>query len=367
MIPYPGSTLFKYLGRIYGINLLALFLILLGIVSLFDLIELMRRAAKYDDVGFGMVLRMEILKLPELAMTIAPFGVLFSALFTFWQLGRRQELVVLRSSGVSVWQVLSPVVASALAFGILMVTVLDPLSAAFYARYDVLEKTWLKRENASVIALFDEGMWLRQTTDRGHAILHASKIEMPDWRLRDVMVLSFDDHDVFSERIDAPSGQLKSGNWLLKEAVLNVPGHPAHKSMETAIPTNLTPDDIEESFSAPESMGFWSLPSYILTLESTGFDSTRLRIHFQELLALPLLFASMIFLAASVAMRQSRQGGSFSFALIGVTAGFVVFFLSNFLHALGVSHQLPVFLSAWSPALLSVLTGVSVLLSLEDG
>ena len=173
MIVSPGTTLFRYLARVYGFNLLALTMILLGIVALFDTIELLRRAAKYADVGFGLVLRMEFLRLPELAMTIAPFIVLFAALFSFWQLGRRQELVVLRSSGVSVWQFLSPIVCVALLSGIFVVAVLDPISAAFYSRYDVLNKTYLKRENASVIALFDEGMWLKQATEGGHAILHA--------------------------------------------------------------------------------------------------------------------------------------------------------------------------------------------------
>ena len=47
--------------------------------------------------------------------------------------------------------------------------------------------------------------------------------------------------------------------------------------------------------------------------------------------------------------------------------GFVVFFMSNFLIALGASHQIPVFLSAWSPALLCLLLGVAALLTLEDG
>ncbi|HNQ92170.1 MAG TPA: LPS export ABC transporter permease LptG [Alphaproteobacteria bacterium] len=367
MIPFPGSTLFRYLARIYALNFVALWVLLIGVVSLFDMIELLRRAAKVDDVGFSLVFEMAALKTPEMAMVIAPFVVLFSALFTFWQLARRQELVVLRSSGVSVWQFLSPVVAVSMIVGVFIFSILDPVSAVFYGRYDHLEKTHLKREADSVVALFDEGMWLKQTTSEGHAILHAGSIELPEWRLHDVMVLFFDQKDVFSERLDASSAQLKSGNWLLKDAVLNIPGHPLKKSSQAKIPTDLTTQDIEESFSAPQTMGFWVLPSYIDTLENTGFDSTRLRIHFQQLLALPFLFGSMVFLAACVAMRPSRQGGGVTFVLIGVVAGFVVFFLSNFLQALGSSHQLPIFLAAWSPALLSTLVGVSVLLTLEDG
>ena len=75
----------------------------------------------------------------------------------------------------------------------------------------------------------------------------------------------------------------------------------------------------------------------------------------------------MILLAATVALRPQRQGHTFVFIVAGVMVGFVVFFMSNFLQALGASHQIPVFLSAWSPAMLCGLLGVAALLTLEDG
>jgi lipopolysaccharide export system permease protein len=75
----------------------------------------------------------------------------------------------------------------------------------------------------------------------------------------------------------------------------------------------------------------------------------------------------MILLAACVALRPQRQGQTFIFVVIGVLAGFTVFLMSNFLQALGSSHQLPVFLAAWSPALIASLFGATVLLTLEDG
>lgn len=359
-------TLTRYLARSYAINLLGMAVILLGIIFLFDMVELLRRASKHDDVSFGTVVEMGILKIPEMAGVIAPFIVLFSALFTFWQLSRRQELVVLRSSGVSVWQFLAPPVMVALAAGVLMIGVINPLGSLFYGRYAVLETTYLDRE-ADTIAVFDEGMWLRQDTVDGYAILHADKIEVPDWRLNDVMVLFFNPEDAFVRRMDADSALLKQGNWQLRNVVTSHPGQPSLKNKTESLPTSLTPADIEDSFSSPETMGFWSLPSYIGTLESTGFDSTRLRIHFQSLLSQPILYAAMILLAATVALRPQRQGGTFVFITGGVLIGFVVFFMSNFLLALGSSHQIPVFLAAWSPAMLCMLLGVATLLTLEDG
>lgn len=366
MLEFLNSTLSRYLMRVYLFNFIGLLAILLGVVFLFDTIELLRRAGKYADVSSSIVVGMSLLKLPEMATVISPFAILFSALYTFWQLAKRHELVILRSAGISVWQFLLPIVLSAMTAGIIMVTIINPMSAVFYSQYSALERTHLKRENSSVIAVFEQGLWLRQETDTGYAILHAGNID-PDWRLRDVIVLSFGKDNLFKERLDAPSATLKSGNWVLRDAVLNMPGYPSKRSEISSIPTSLTPKDIEESFSSPKSMGFWMMPSFIRTLESTGFDSTRVRIHFQSLLSQPFLYAAMILLAACVALRQQRQGQTFLFVVIGVLTGFVVFLMSNFLQALGSSHQLPVFLAAWSPALIASLFGATILLTLEDG
>lgn len=366
MTAFINTTLSRYLVRLYVLNFIGLLAILLGVVFLFDTIELLRRAGKHDDVPITLVVGMALLKLPDMANIIAPFAVLFSGLYSFWQLSKRHELVIMRSAGISVWQFLHPIILSAMALGFFMISIVNPLSAAFYSQYSSLERTHLKRENSNVIAVFDQGLWLRQETGSGYAILHAEKVD-PDWRLRDITVLSFDDQYIFKERLDSPSAVLKSGNWVLRDAVLNVPGYPARKSDTASIPTTLTPKDIEESFSSPQSMGFWSMPSFIRTLEATGFDSTRVRIHFQSLLAQPFLYASMILLAACVALRPQRQGQTFMFVVIGVMTGFIVFLMSNFLQALGSSHQLPVFLAAWSPALISSLFGATILLTLEDG
>lgn len=366
MLAFLNSTLSRYLTRIYVLNFLGLLAILMGVIYLFETVELLRRAGKQGDVPLSTVLGMALLKLPDVASTISPFAVLFSALYSFWQLSKRSELVVLRCAGVSVWQFLSPIILSAMAIGVVMVTVINPISATMYTQYSVLERVHLRKEQGSVIAVFKQGLWLRQDTDKGYAIVHADAID-PDWRLRGVMVLSFDKDNVFQDRMDAPTATLKSGNWVLRDATLNIPGFPAKKSKTSSIPTELTTRDIEESFSSPRSMGFWGMTSFIETLDSTGFDSTRVRIQFQSLLSQPFLYAAMILLAACVALRQQRQGQTLIFLVIGVMTGFIVFIMSNFLQVLGSSHQLPVFLSAWSPAMIFTLLGAAVLLTLEDG
>lgn len=361
-----SATLNRYLAGHYLRNLLVMLMVLLAVIYLFDTVELLRRAGKYDDVTLAMTLQMGLLKLPEAGQIILPFAVLFSAMFTFWQLTRRHELVVVRAAGFSVWQFLAPVLAVAIGFGVLQMTVINPAGALLLGKFERMEGEFLNRKT-STVTLLKEGLWLRQLEEGGTVILHANKVDPANWLLADVMALYFSNDDTFVQRLDAPQARLTDGHWLFTDAVINRPRGAAQTAESVTLKTDITGTEIEESFSAPQTLSFWAMPGFIQTMESTGFDSARLRIHFHSLLAQPLLFAAMILLAAAVGLRPPRLSGTMNLIVVGVLIGFVVFFMSSFLQALGGSHQIPVLLAAWSPALVTFLLGLAVMLNLEDG
>lgn len=360
-----APTLSRYLAREYAKNLLFLLAVLLAVVFLFDSVELIRRASKRDDVPLSLVFEMAFLKLPQEGQVMFPFAVLYSAMLTFWQLTRRYELVVVRAAGFSFWQFLTPVVSVAVLAALLHITVINPVSSVLVSRYKYLETKYIETKDTEM-AVFQEGFWLRQATDEGYAILHAPKIQQQDWLLRKPVAFFFTKDNQLIRRIDAESARLEKNRWVFDKAAL----HDAAGSAPAAdfiLPTTLTRADVEESFSSPSAMSFWRLPSHIQTLEETGFDSSRLKVYYQSLLAQPLLFVSMVLIAAAVAMRPPRTGQAFILIVTGIAAGFALFFMSSFLQAMGSTHQMPVMLAAWSPALISLLLGLSVMMTYEDG
>ncbi len=359
-------TLNLYLAKIYLFNFLFLLFIFLGVVYLFDTVELLRRAGKHDDIPLTLVLQMGLLKLPEMEGIIAPFVILFSGIYTFWQLTRRSELIIMRAAGFSAWQFLAPIITLSIFIGVLQITLINPIGAMFVSRFEVLENIHLERKK-NLVSLFDEGLWLRQQHETDYIILHADKISLPDWELKGVFATEFSEDDIFKRRIDAPRAELKENKWVFYNTTIHSPGKTAEHLKSYALPTQLSAKEIEESFSSPQTMSFWRLPSFIKTMEATGFDATLLKIHYQILLSKPLLFAAMILLAASVALRSPRSGFTLYLISGGIFAGFAVFFLSSFLQALGASQQIPVFLASWSPSFICLLLGGTVILSLEDG
>lgn len=370
-------TLSRYLARTYFINVLILLFALLGVIYLFDTVELIRRASKAEVVPLSLVLQMGLLKLPDVGQLLFPFAVLFSAMFTYWQLNRRSELIVLRSAGFSVWQFLAPVLTVALVIGLFQVAVINPIGSLLVEKYERLEGRYLDNED-SEIALLSEGLWLRQSTDgrilddqedveQGYVIVHASNVQPGSWVLQNVMVFYFGQSDSFLLRMDARQAHLEEGEWVFEAATIHRQGSEPIKRERVVLPTSLSVQDIEESFSSPRTISFWALPGHIQTLEQTGFDASRLRVYYHSLLSRPLFFISMVLLAAVVSMRPPRFGGALGLFVSGVMIGFVVFFLSSYLQALGASQQIPPALAAWSPSIVCFLLGLTAIMNLEDG
>jgi lipopolysaccharide export system permease protein len=298
---------------------------------------------------------------------IMPFAILFGAMLSFWRMTRSNELVVARSTGVSVWQFLAPAVLGALAIGVLVVTVFNPVAAAMQLSYEKLENRVLKNGNEQ-LTLSRSGLWLRQSDDRGFpSVIHAERLAPGSITLEEVLILSFDKNDRLTGRIDAKQARLENGYWRISNGTRWQPGKGQEPFAEITIATTMTASKIEQSFASPETMSFWELPSFINLLEQSGFSTQRHRLEYNALLARPFLLAAMVLIAATFSLRMQRRGGTSLMIAAGVASGFILYLLSNVVFALGQSTTIPVNLAAWTPAGVSWLLGTSLLLYLEDG
>ncbi|MBV6632231.1 MAG: LPS export ABC transporter permease LptG [Alphaproteobacteria bacterium] len=358
-------TLYRYIGATFA-NYVAMMLgLLLGIVLLFDTLELFRRASKKANMDVTAVLQMSFLKLPEVGQQIVPLAILFGAMYAFWRLTRTHELIVTRAAGVSAWQFLLPALVLAGAFGMVKVGVLNPISSVLITKFVEQENQYFRGQNSG-IDLAGSGLWLREADGLTETIIHAREIDPETMRIEDATALFFEGNE-FMGRLDAQTGQLIDGRWIFSDAWLNEAGRPPGQVDGYQIPTVLTANSIEESFAQPDQISFWALTGYIETLERTGFSAIRTRLHYYGLLAEPLLFIGMVLIAAAFSLRPPRKGGTLLLVSGGLVTGFAFFFLRDLAQALGTSGTIPPLVAAWIPAICSVLTGIAGLLQSEDG
>jgi lipopolysaccharide export system permease protein len=369
---FRAMTLSIYIARQFTWAVLAMLASLSGLVALFDFIELLRRSATKPDATFGLVTEIASLRLPYIAIQILPFAVLLGGILAFWRLTRSSELIVARAAGVSAWQFLTAPMLCAMLFGALATAAVSPLSSAMLARAELLDNTYLKT-GGGPLALTGGQLWLRQS-DRGLvpdgvAIIHAQQVRLEGKRLeaQAISVFRLDGADRLLARIEAARGTLAGGAWTLYEARTIRPDHLPEKPVSTTLATDLTVSRVQESFASPDTLSVWALPDFIHLLERSGFSAVRHRLHFQALLALPLLAGTMALVSAGFSMRPTRRGGVARMLGSGVMAGFALFVVSKMAEEFGQSGALPVMLAAWAPAVSGLMLAVSLLLHVEDG
>jgi len=361
-----SNLFFTYLAREFLMKFLIFFVIFLGIVFLFDMVELMRRANSDDQIPLSVLLQLGLYKLPEVGQQILPFIVLFSGIATFRSLSDRQELVCIRSAGLSVWQFIIPIIATTLFASLAYIMILNPLSALAISKYETMQNRYFGN-GIETITQIDDGLWLRQEDKTGNFIMKAAHLNAQKWIMSDVSVFFFDDTNTHIQRIDAKTAQLKPSEWLFKNVSVHRIGQAPSSLPSLALTTTLTAETITESFSDPQTISFWRLPYFISSLESTGLDTTEMQAYYHGLLSQPLLLIAMIFVSAAITLKTQRGATLLPVITAGLGFGFIIFFMIGFLKTLGLGQEIPIILSIWSAPLIVILCAITWLAQREDG
>ncbi len=363
--------LHRYFARKFLMTFLAVFGILAAILALIDLMEEVGRFSG-NGVGFRKMIELTVLSAPRGLYEFLPLVMILSSLALFLGLARSSELVVTRALGWSAMRVLVAPVAVALFIGVTAVTVFNPIVTGTSNRYETLSTRYRNGEESS-FSISADGLWLRQSTNDGQAVIHAASVNAGGSEFYDVTFLMFDRDGTPSERIEAATARLDIGYWELEDAKawsLTEADNPEAVSQRhdvMRIPSSLTQERIAASVGTPTSISFWDMRAHIAQLSRAGFSTRRPLVWFQTELARPLFLATMVLIGAAFTMRHGRSGHTGLMVLFAIMSGFSLYFIRNFALILGENGQIPILLAAWAPPAAGLLLALGLILHLEDG
>ena len=344
----------------------AALLVIASIIVLIDVVELSRTVGVRAEISFFQVFGLTLLRSPALILQLLPFAFLFGVLAAFVNLNRRSELIAMRAAGVSAWRFIFPAAGAALVVGVLTVAALNPLATVLNRQFERTRDAMMENYLAG-----EEQIWLRQGDGSTQVVINAKSRDATGTRLRDVSLFV---HTVtpegglaFQRRIEAEEAVLSDGHWRLRNAREAGPGAAAVRYDTLAIPTTLQSTAALMPTRNAQTIPFWRLPGAIARTEAAGFSATAYRLRLHQLLVAPLMYAAMSILAAGFSLRLMRLGGLAALAGAGVALGFVFYFLDQICSAMGRAEILPPFAAAWTPPLLALLAGFTLLCYTEDG
>ena len=156
--------LYKYFTKdIFKYFLLALFSLLI-LVFFIDIIELFRRSSNKVGVDHLIeadifdILVMALLKISGNIQKILPFATLIGSISCFNQWRKKNYYIISKTSGISLWTILSPILISFFLLGLVSVIVLNPLTTLFNKKYENLQTIFFSQKNLKTFSFDTKGL-----------------------------------------------------------------------------------------------------------------------------------------------------------------------------------------------------------------
>lgn len=354
------STARNYLAReIYRSTLIVL-IALLGFFTFFSLVE--QLDAVSDTFPLTALFYLEALALPARLYELLPLGLLVGAILALAGLAQRNELTILRVSGMSSYRLLSMlwiIAVPVIVLALLLSEYITPMADAQYSEANLTLRG--RVEGGRLVS----GYWFKEpTSNGGERIINIGKL-LPSGEVADLLIYDFNNNDNLVTLTSAPVGQLDGTQLILTDMTVNrlpdnamdalAQGTPLRDplmtltdSSEGTLETTLTPARLVARILVPERMSLLSLWDYTRYMKANGLNTERQEIAIWRKLSYPLTLIVMLSIAAPIAYMQGRRGAVAVKIFAGILVGTIFFMVSQLSLNLGTLYR-------WNPVVTALL------------
>lgn len=353
-------------------------LALIGLFSFFNLIDELDKVSA--SFSLGSLLYLQALNLPTQLYELLPIGLLIGAVLALAGLAQRNELVVLRVSGVSgmqlllsLWLITTPLMVGAFV-----------LSEYITPRAEIqASESSLKLLGRAGGGRLSSGYWFKENNAQSEMrLINIGRLNDKS-TVADITIYEFDQNQHLQQFIQAQSGYFADHQLHLHQvqrATLDPNALAALENATTpnnvlnrldsldqlAINTELSAERLLARILTPERMAITDLVDYIDYLDQNQLQTDRQTVALWRKIAYPFTLLVMITIAAPISFMQTRRGGAGSKIFIGILVG-VGFFMANQLALnLGMlSHWQP-WVTALLPSLLALTLALISLTIIEN-
>ncbi|MGQ0810239.1 MAG: LPS export ABC transporter permease LptG [Nitrospiraceae bacterium] len=361
------TILFRYLLREYVKIFTMCFAALMTVYLVIDFFEKVRRFLRYDASVID-VLTFFALRAPGISFQIAPLAILMATLLTLGVLSRNHEITAMRSCGISVYWMASPLLCFAVVVGLVLLAFSSTVIPLTTARAEYVKTVRIERkpEPASLKASLP---WARIGD---HTLMNIEVIEPGGATLRGLRLYHLGSQFQLDEITEAKEAHYTEHGWMLSE------GNRRQFTKSGAVilsafdsrPIDLS--QIPEDFSAwlsveSDMMTFRDMRAYIERLRKDGYSFSRFLTDYYGRVAFPFVTIIMVIVGIALSLQRSGiRGGSMAIGIgQALLVGFCYWATHSIAIALGRSGVLMPMIAGWITTLVVLTFGVSLLLKVR--
>lgn len=352
-------TLDRYVFRLLLTRTIFSVVVLICLVQVLELLDVTTEILERGQ-GLAGIGHYSFLRLPGQFQQVAALSVLVGALFTFTQLSRTSEMVVIRATGANIYRVLRMMAPVAIVMALLDFGV----SAELAPRTQDQLAHWMDITAPPSKAKPPKEHWFRL----GGNLVMVGAVSEDGRTLTDLRIYERDASRNLTREVSAASATAQTGGWWLHKTVVTT----VTQSSTVVSPasdqdwtTKLAPGQVlrlvRGGQDIPFTTAFGAVSGTAPADRSPGFYATRLNRTFAE----PLGAIVMLLLSAPAALSSLRSDQAMRLFLFGLCSGLLFLVADGLLTALGETSALPPVLAAWSAPVAFAALAVTVLLYAE--
>ncbi len=346
-----------YLTRIMLVRTAAAAAALMALLQLIDLLE--RTSDILARGGVLQIFRYMALRLPFLFQEVAPFAVLAGAIFTFSQLARNSELVVMRITGLSLFQIFRRTLPVAFAVAAVDLVVADQVTP----RAEQALATWWAASAPGAAHAASIPRWFRI----GNDVVMVKSASPSGEELRGVSIYQRDAKEALSRRMAAATATREDGGWRLHDAKVTDLGLARADLMTVSTMdwrTSLSPNDVSRLFSSAYQITSGTALRSLFGKGPVNKSPSEFKTRLYRTIAEGAAPIIMLLLALPTALGHARSNRTAP-VVFGLGCGLLYLVTDGLLTAMGQVGTLPPLVAAWGAPVGFAAGAVSILLYAE--
>ena len=356
------TTLIRYLTREFFKNF---FLGLGAFSTIYLIVEFFERlnAFLYNKATLPMMGTYFLNKTPSILFQVAPVSILLSSIVTLGLMVRHNEILAMKSGGISLRRITLPILAAVMIIYLAMLGMNEFLipQANQNARST---REWITSKKKVVVSFKQSQLWIHT-----HQAIYNIQVYHPEKNvLEGITLYRFDPNFQLTERVDAQSAQWKDGRWAFSSASVTrfTPEGPVRRNYpELLLALPETPGDFRIIEKNPDEMNYRDLRDYVRKIERDGYSSAKYRCAMHAVFSFPFIGVIMAFLGIPLALRKERGAGIALGVGFSILISFAYLVVFSFILELGKAGTIPPFLSAWLGNFIFALVGLYLFMSVR--
>jgi len=333
-------------------------LVMLFLLGLQMFVEFMHEFPSLGVGSYGLdkVVIYVLLMLPYDIYQFFPMICLLGAMIALGLLASHSELIIMRASGVSLFNIASAVIKVAIVLFLLMAFIGEVLSPIAQDKAVRLKAVAMSNGKAF---LTKQGGWLYN--DRN--IININSVSS-DGKLHGITYYQFGKDLQLKLASYAKTGIYEKNGWTLKDLVQtsfkkNTTTSATFTNKRLAL--NFSPKLVGMIHVDSDQKTLWELDAYIKDRIQSGLGVANYRFAFWQRVFAPLSVIVMLLLAIPFVFGSLRNATMGFRMLMGVMFGFGFHILNQFVGPMSVVYQVPPILAALLPSLIFSIIGGLVL------